>query len=83
MSLRDTSASDEVSALESLRDRLAGDIDDCESARDVASLSARYVEVLKRISEIQGKAPAERSAVDEIAARRRRRPVKDGAKREA
>lgn len=86
MSLLDAAASgDRQSALEALRDQLALLIGSSESARDVAALSGQITVVLKQIDELKSKKPAEVSAVDEIAARRkaRRRPVKDGARRDA
>ena len=41
-----------LAALQALRDRLAGDLDDCNSARDVAALSQRLMDVLGQIDVI-------------------------------
>lgn len=75
----------ELESMRALRDRLASDIDQCDSMRDLASLAQRLTDVLKRISELEGKAPAVRSPLDEIAERRksRKKPVRNGVKREA
>lgn len=85
MSLREvTETGVELDALRALRDRLASELDSCESSRDVAALSARLVEVLKRVAEVEAKVPAAKSALDEISDRRaRRKPMKNGTKREA
>lgn len=48
-----------------------------------ASLSARYMDALRQIEEIESRQPAAKSAVDEIAQRRaRRKPLKNGVARE-
>lgn len=77
-------AGDELRVLKALRSRLAEDLDACQSDRDTATLAGRLVEVGKRITELEAKAPAVRSALDEIAARRatRRKPIRGGVKRE-
>lgn len=41
-------------ALRALRDRLARDLDECESKRDVAALSQRLMDVLEQIDELGG-----------------------------
>lgn len=49
-----------------------------------ASLSGKYMDALKQIEDIERRAPAATSPLDEIARRRaRRKPVKDGQAREA
>ncbi len=60
-------------ALVALRDRLARQIDGCDSARDVAALAARLADVLQQIAAL----PPERkgTALDELA---RRRAAGDG-----
>lgn len=86
MSLLDAaSGGDRLTALEALRDHLALLAGSSDSARDVAALSGQLTQVLKQIEELQGKAPAAVSAVDEIAARRkaRRKPLKNGSARES
>ena len=83
-SLPDAVTTGELEGLRALRDRLASEIESCDSARDVAALSARLMEVMKRVAEIEAKAPAQASVADEIAERRRRRkPLKNGEAREA
>lgn len=75
---------DELKALRALRRELAKQLDDCESKRDYAALSLRLVDVLARISELQRRAPAAVSSLDEIRARReRKKPIRGGVKREA
>lgn len=55
MTLRETAESgDRLQALQALRDRLASDLDVCVSMRDVASLSQRFMDVLKQIDELGG-----------------------------
>lgn len=84
MSLPDAVTTGELEGLRALRDRLASEIESCAAARDVAALSARLMEVMKRVAEIEAKAPAQSSVADEIAERRRRRkPLKNGEAREA
>ena len=53
------SGGDRRKSLEALRDRLAVDLDVCESARDVAALSQRLMDVLKQLDELG--APADES----------------------
>ena len=49
-----------------------------------AALSARYMDALKQIDDIERRAPAAASPVDEIAKRRaRRKPIKSGVARES
>jgi hypothetical protein len=49
-----------------------------------AALSARYMDALRQVEEIERRRPLSVSPVDEIAARRsRRKPVKNGSAREA
>jgi hypothetical protein len=61
---------DTLAALKALRDRLAQDLDNCRSGRDVAALSARLTAVLL---EINAWRPARTSVRDEIAAKRAKR----------
>lgn len=75
---------DERANLVALRDMLGSELERTKSRRDIASLTGRYLEVLARVAELDGRAPSPASAVDEIAERRRRRrPIRDGVKREA
>lgn len=60
--------------LEELRDRLASDIDQCSSARDVASLSARLSDVVKQL-DAYAPVPHRENPLDLLRARREaRRP---------
>lgn len=63
---------DRLASLKALRDRLAVDIDECESARDVAALSNRLMEVLAQIDELEAANPVKVKAnpIDEVAKRR-------------
>ena len=71
MSLRDSAASgDRISALRDLRDILAGQIVATDSARDVASLTARFQSVLAEIAELESQEQKVGDPLDEIAARR-------------
>lgn len=60
---------DRLTALEVLRDTLAASIENCESLRDLASLSREYRAVMAEIDDL---APPEKKgdAIDEIAQRR-------------
>jgi hypothetical protein len=62
--------------LEALRDRLAGEIETCESSRDVAALSLRLMDILAQLEEIGKAQPEEKgSPLDELAKRRSGRPA--------
>ncbi|MCZ1070810.1 hypothetical protein [Rhodococcus sp. A5(2022)] len=63
---------DRLKALEALRDRLAREIEACESSRDVAALSRQLTDVLKQIEDLAPPAEEERSPLDELAQRRTR-----------
>ena len=71
-----------LTALEVLRDTLAASIENCESLRDLASLSREYRAVMAEIDDL---APPEKKgdAIDEIAERRaaRRSTATKGAGR--
>lgn len=56
--------------LKMLRLILAEAIDDCDSKRDLAALSNRYLGVVERIGILESQKPAQESKADEIAARR-------------
>ena len=68
-SLPEAVQSSRLEGLEALRDVLAGAVAECDSLRDLASLSGRLQSVLVEIDELR---PPERrgDAIDEIAARR-------------
>ncbi|MGO3147096.1 MAG: hypothetical protein ACTIJ6_05385 [Leucobacter sp.] len=72
MSLSDAAATgDEVQALEQLRDDLAMKLDACESLRDYAALSLRFMDTVKRITELKGEKPVSKGSVlDELSKRR-------------
>jgi len=79
MSLSEAASEGRLAGLVALRERLAAEIDGCESARDVAALSIRFMDVLAQIDEISGgsaagAAPA--SPLDEL--RRKRAERKTG-----
>ncbi|BAH32765.1 hypothetical protein [Rhodococcus erythropolis] len=59
----------QLNTLEALRDRLAGAIDATTSARDVAMLSSRLMDVMKLIGE-QDAVPKSRTPLDELHERR-------------
>lgn len=79
MTIREALDSGRLETLKALRDRLASDIDDCESMRDLAALSLRLQSVLEQIDEIEGSATQSASPADEIAQRRRARELERGA----
>lgn len=60
---------DRLVSLTALRDKLARAIDECESLRDLAALSARISDVLVQIEALSPKVEVG-DAVDEITARR-------------
>ena len=65
---------DRLVTLRALRDRLALDLDGCESKRDVASLSQRLMDVLEQIEAAEKAQPETKgTALDEIARRRSER----------
>ena len=70
---------DRLQSLKALRDRLAVQIDQCDSGRDVASLSARLVEVLDKIATAEDAEPKDRgTALDEFSRRRQARTASNG-----
>lgn len=75
-----------LKALCDLRDLLAKNIEDCQSLRDLASLSGRFQAVLEEIAKIEGPQEAG-DGIDEIAQRRAARrgsgsgPVRTGRTR--
>ncbi len=62
-------------ALRALRDRLARDLDETDSKRDVASLSQRLMDVLAQIDELGGGVPEKKpeTSLDEFTRRLRDR----------
>lgn len=59
---------DRAETLRVLRDRIAFQLDETDSARDVAALAQRLLDVERELAEL--KAPAATSPADQIAARR-------------
>lgn len=69
-SLIDAAASgDRPATLRALRDRLAVEIQTCDSARDIAALSRQLTDVLNQLESLPK--PAEGTPLDELANRRR------------
>ena len=59
-----------LDALIALRDRLAAEIDACESSRDVAALSRQFTDVLTAIELVKAGVPEEKgTALDEFSKR--------------
>lgn len=57
--------------LEALRDRLAREIDGCESARDISSLSKQLLDVVTKLGGLEPVEKQDRGTVlDELRARR-------------
>lgn len=70
MGLAESAASgDQLKALHDLRDFLAIKIEECESLRDLSSLSGRFESVLNKIAELDPQ-KAEGDGIDEIAQKR-------------
>jgi hypothetical protein len=61
---------DRVRTLVALRDTLARAVDNCDSLRDLSSLSARLTDVLEQIESLRPSEQEEGDPVDEITARR-------------
>lgn len=81
---RHLTGEDERANLVNLRDMVGSALEQTKSRRDIAALTGRYLDVLQRLAELDGRATATTSAADEIAERRRRRrPIRDGIKRDA
>jgi len=73
MNLADAAASgDRIAALQALRDKIAQELDACESSRDTAALAGRLQSVLAELSEI---APpmSDETPLDVLRARRAER----------
>lgn len=50
---------DRLRALKALRDRLAAEVDECTSQRELASLALRFTDVVKQIGEMERPAKVE------------------------
>lgn len=69
---------DELASLRALRDRIAADLDNTRSARDVASLGRLLADVLERIARVEAATPDVRGTpLDELARRRAGRGPED------
>ena len=75
MSLLEEAQKGRLPGLEALRDYLAAELDVCDSARDKASLSLRFVDVLEQIEELScgSTASAPSSPLDELRRKRAER----------
>ena len=85
MSLVESASSgDRLAALEAVRDRLAGMLDETDDVRAVASLVAQYRMVLSEVAELS-KGKGSGSDLDELLKRRKERakPIRGGKAREA
>ncbi len=61
----------ELESLRALRDDLAVKLGECDSMRDYAALSLRFMDALRRISELEGAKPERVGTVlDELEKRR-------------
>ena len=68
-----------LAGLIALRDRLAVEIDSCDSARDVAALSRQFTDVLAQVDELQGGVEDKPlTALDELRRRREGRSKSAG-----
>ena len=61
---------DRLATMRALRDRLAADLDDCASARDVAALSRQLSQCLEIVDHLEQGQNVARSPLDDLAARR-------------
>ena len=85
LSVSESAASgDRLAALEAVRDRLAGMLDETDDVRAVASLVAQYRMVLAEVAELS-KGKGSGSDLDELLKRRKERakPIRGGKAREA
>jgi hypothetical protein len=79
MSLSDAAPGGRLAGLVALRERLAAEIDACDSSRDVAALSIRFMDVLAQIDELSaGDVDKPLTALDELRKRREARSKKTG-----
>jgi hypothetical protein len=73
---------DVLETLRALRDRLASELDGCDSSRDVAALSQRLMDVLAQIDAAEKARPVAKGTVrDDIAKRRSERAAASKAPR--
>ena len=80
-SLEFASASSRLEGLLELRRQLAVAIDTCENARDKATLSARFLDVVSAIADEESKViPSGVTGIDQLKARREQRARERGRK---
>lgn len=79
MSLTEEAPKGRLAGLVALRDRLAREVDDCESARDVAALSRQFTDVLLQIDELATDTEsAPKTGKDMLEQRRKERAKRTG-----
>lgn len=79
MSLSEEAPKGRLAGLVALRDRLAEEVDGCESARDVAALSRQFTDVLLQIDELSTNAEsAPKTGKDMLEQRRKERASRAG-----
>lgn len=79
MTLTESISKGRVAALEALRDRLAAEIDNCKSPRDMAALSNQFQVVLKGLDELNPqKVEKPATSLDEVRLRRESRVKRSG-----
>jgi hypothetical protein len=69
---------DQLAALTALRDRLAREIDECDSAKDIPALSRQLVDVMARI---EAMTKPKVSTIDQLAKKRATRQRRAAATR--
>jgi hypothetical protein len=79
MSLTEEAPKGRLAGLIALRDRLAAEVDGCESSRDVAALSRQFSDVLLQIDELAVDADsAPKTGKDMLEQRRKERAKRTG-----
>lgn len=79
MSLSEEAPKGRLAGLIALRDRLAVEVDTCESARDVAALSRQFTDVLLQIDELSvNTESAPKTGKDMLEQRRKDRAKRTG-----
>lgn len=79
MSLSEEAPKGRLAGLIALRDRLAVEVDRCESARDVAALSRQFTDVLLQIDELSvNTESAPKTGKDMLEQRRKDRAKRTG-----
>lgn len=79
MSLLEEAQKGRLEGLQALRDKLASELDGCDSSRDVAALSRQFTDVLAQIQELTVVVEEKpKTALDELRKRREERAKKTG-----